>query len=172
MSIRTTISIFPKSLAALVGFAWIFGFTSHASAANATYYLEISSSSAVATAVAGIPAGSIPVTGFSFKGTAGGTGGITGGSGPQSLTVSRVIDANSPNFITDELFGSLLGTVKLYCIFNKNTGEVAGKPKHEELVYIMSDCQVTSVTDEGDAEGQEDEEVTFSFSGITLQYSP
>jgi type VI protein secretion system component Hcp len=148
MRVRSTIAKAPKYLAALIGFASIFGFNhSSAGIVKPSYYLLTSSTSTT----------EIPVTGFSYAGTSG-----TGGSVTVSMVVKRVVDKYSQAFLMDQISGATFGTVILHCYIPTAL---------TVLEYKMSDCQIVSVTEDSSS-GEPNEEITLGFSQITLNYTP
>ena len=107
--------VFSKHLAALIGIAFIFGFTSEGATA--------------------------------------------------AMVVKRSLDATSPTFLLDEFSGTNLGAVTLHCIlYNETLLPVA------TLAFKMTDCQIVSINEQGSSNSPE-EEITFGFSKITLQYT-
>ena len=151
MKTQSTIAVFSRYLAALVGVALIFGFASHASAAPIfKYYLKISSTTA-----------EIPVTSFNYTGVSG-----TGDSVSATISVKRAIDTYSPTFLADQFTGTSLGTVTLYCVLYSAENIPA-----VTLEYKMSDCQVISEVEEG-SNDHPIEEITFGFSAIDFKYLP
>jgi type VI protein secretion system component Hcp len=151
MKTESTIAVFSKYLAALAGFALIFGIATHASAAPIyKYYLVISSTTP-----------QIPVTSFKYTGVSG-----TGNSENASIEVIHPIDTYSPTFLADQFTGTSLGTVTLICeLFNAESIPIV------TLEYKMSDCQIVSDV-QGGAGDNPQEEITFGFSAISLKYTP
>ncbi len=151
MKNRSTIAVFSKYLAAVIGIASIFGFTAHASAAPLfKYYLVISSTTA-----------QIPVASFNYTGVSG-----SGDSLNATMVVKRSIDEFPPTFLADQFSGTPLGTVTLVCeLYNQE-----GLPT-ATLQYKMSDCQIVSEVEEGSGDKPE-EEITFGFSQIVFKYIP
>jgi len=126
MKTQSTIGVFSKHLAAIIGFAFIFGFTHHASAVGYNYSLEIS----------GIQT---PVISFSYVGSSSTNDGVTA-----TMVVKRYVEKDSASFLADQFTGTSLGTVILNSTLISETGAHLGF-----IAYKMSDCQIVSINEGG-----------------------
>jgi len=156
MNIRSIITTLPKHLAALIGIAWVFGFTGHAFGAfNAYLKLDGTTNESITT---GPFAGDFPVTAFAVTGAAAGGG----SAGEKSITITRSVDQASPGFYSVALAGSptTYPTVTLYYV---DKGKVI-------LTYTLTTCIITSVVDGVDsvADDRPSESIAFTYSSMSL----
>jgi type VI protein secretion system component Hcp len=158
MNIRSTNPSVPKYLAALIGLAWIFGFTTHAIGGIVNYYLKIDGTNNESITT-GPYAGDFPVSSFTFTGAAG-SGGV---AGEQTIVVTRTTDSSSPGFIAAGLAGQTYTGLTLYCVKNGKTSPLQ--------TYTFTSCYLASVIESGITPGgdeQPKEELTFVYGAVNL----
>jgi type VI protein secretion system component Hcp len=153
MKTQSAKGVLSKHLPALIGFAFILGFT-HASAwaSPAKFELVITGPDAETE--------SVPVVSFNY------TGASSNNTVTAKIVVDRYVDTFSQTFLLDQFTGTSLGAVTLKCTqFNAEAIPTA------TLVYKMNNTQIISEVEEGSGDKPQ-EEITFGFSAISFTYTP